>query len=162
MVALAVVTALVITAASSEAKPKEKNKRRATKVQTTKRITDSKTAHTTNAMTSEHVDIKVTPPGPHGKPGVVIVEVYNRSKLYLETVRFELELDNNGWDRLSQTITVDAMEAGGSTVRELKIPGETSKSAASSIKDVQIKRMEMYSNDATLVRLNYNLDLIVR
>lgn len=162
------VQSLIFGSAMVEAKPTPKTKkvqnksREKAKAKITKRITDHKTAYSRNAMTEPHVDIKVTPPGPRGKPGIVLVEVYNRTKVYLQTVEFEIELENKGWDRLSQTITVAEMEAGGSTTQEFKLPPQSSKSAVYSISDVNIDRMEMYSYDAIPVELNYNTDLILR
>jgi hypothetical protein len=69
-----------------------------------------------------YLDIKVTPPSPRGVDGRVLVEVYNRTKLKLATVKFDITLQNSGGFSIGAVIEASSLNPNMSGAQWVKIP----------------------------------------
>jgi hypothetical protein len=69
-----------------------------------------------------HLDIKVTPPGPRGADGRVLVEVYNRGKQHLALVQFEVTLLNRGGFEITAPVKAEDLKPNMSGSQWIKIP----------------------------------------
>jgi hypothetical protein len=105
----------------------------------------------------EHINFKITPPEKRGRPGHVLVEVYNYSKTYLSVVDFWLILKNSWGDLIEVHVTCDDIKPSWSALRWVKV--ETNKPLPA-ITHVEIKNMVIYNENAQKINLRYYTDLI--
>lgn len=105
----------------------------------------------------EHINFKITPPEKRGRPGHVLVEVYNYSKTYLSVVDFWLILKNSWGDLIEVHVTCDDIKPGWSALRWVKV--ETNKPLPA-ITNVEIRNMVIYNEKAQKINLRYYTDLI--
>lgn len=104
-----------------------------------------------------HIDIKVTPPEKRGAAHYVLVEVYNRSKIDLAIVRFDITLHNRGAMDISSTVEVLDLGHNWSLPTWLRVPG---KGTIPPIDRISVSNLRVYDAEARELKLPVFSDLI--
>ena len=87
----------------------------------------------------EHIAIKITPPELRGKPGVVLVEVYNWTTRFISVMDFWVIMTGENDGRYEMRIGVQDMRKNWGDITEVRIPGgKLPKITAFHLKNVQI------------------------
>ena len=69
-----------------------------------------------------HVAIIITPPSARGVDGRVLIEVYNRTKVHLALVKFDINLRNSGGFSINSTAEAKDLKAKSSSAIWIKLP----------------------------------------
>ena len=80
-------------------------------------------AYKTHPERGEHISLKITPPEKRGKDTMVLVEVYNKSKVRVSVMSFDITLKNHGAKDIFSHLQVEDLSKGWSVPRWVKIPG---------------------------------------
>ncbi len=104
-----------------------------------------------------YLNIKVTPQSTVGRPGYVLVEVYNYSKRYLALADFWLVLRDSTGITVEANVTCDDIKGGWSGLKWIKLP-----KGAKGLKivKVDIVKMKMFTESAKPLKLKWTVDLI--
>lgn len=105
-----------------------------------------------------YLDIKVTPPGPRGSDGRVLVEVYNRSKQHLSLIQFEVTLNNRGGFAITAPIKAEDLKPNMSGSQWVKIPKV--KGAFPAVDEAVVENLKVVTSDAREIKIKTNVDLI--
>ena len=106
----------------------------------------------------QHIDIKVTPPGPRGTDGRVLVEVYNRSSKHLALVQFEVTLNNRGGFGITAPVKAEDLKPNMSGSQWIKIPAV--KGVFPSIDSAVVDNLRVVTVDAHDIKVKGFVDLI--
>ena len=105
-----------------------------------------------------HLDIKVTPPGPRGVDGRVLVEVYNRGKEHLALVQFDVTLINRGGFEITAPVKAEDLKSNMSGSQWIKIPKV--RGAFPSIDEAIADNIKTVTVEAREVKMKAFVDLI--
>jgi hypothetical protein len=121
-------------------------------------LVDHKTAYSPKPNRGDHIDIKITPPEIRGKEGRLLVEVYNRGKIHISSVTFDLKLKNNEGFEINAPVNAQDLKpnlSGGQWVKIPPIKGRFPK-----IISARALNIRVISVDAVEISLHPYLDLI--
>lgn len=121
-------------------------------------IVEHKAAYTSKPERGPHIDIKVTPPEIRGKEGRVMIEVYNRGKVHLASVTFDVTLSNQGGFEFTAEVTADDLRpnmSGGQWVKIPPIKGKFPK-----IIGAKLSHLRVIDSNAREVSMKAYMDLI--
>jgi len=114
-------------------------------------------AYKTKVGAGPHLNIKVTPASTVGRPGFVLVEVYNYSKRYLALADFWLVLRDAAGTTVEANVTCDDIKGGWSGLKWIKLPHGAKKLK---VVKVDIVKMKMFTESAKPLKLKWTVDLI--
>jgi hypothetical protein len=104
----------------------------------------------------QHVAIKITPPELRGKPGVVLVEVYNWTTKFISVMDFWVIMTGENDGRYEMRISVQDLRKNWGDITEVKIPG----GKLPKIDAFQLKNMQIYDEKARRIVVPVLTDLI--
>jgi len=120
------------------------------------RKVDHTNAYDRRTELGNHIAIKVTPPERRGKPGVVLVEVYNYTKTHVSVMDFWVIMTGVNDARIEMRIKVNEMRQNWGDITEVRIPG----GRLPSIKSLRVQNMQIYDEKARRIAVPVLTDLI--
>lgn len=104
-----------------------------------------------------HIDLKITPPEKRGKDTMVLVEIYNRSKLRISVLKFDITFKNRGAQDVAASIEAEDLGPGWSVPRWVKIPAS---GKIPTIDSIILTNVRVIDSTANEVKLKAYSDLI--